>query len=391
MHCIFNACVKNACGDGYSAGNEECDDGNQVDGDGCSARCTDEVCGNSIVETSEDCDNGQQNGKPDGGCTGQCRFVDGTMAARDAGAADAGSGRVCPESGGLMASSMHTPLAVALSGPEVMGASYLWYIAGDGTGKIGAPEAANTGFICQGQPGPRTIRRITSKDGCSPVQSEVTFECTGADPGLDAGQVDSGDEAGSAADSGSADSGTQVDSSSPMDAQSPPDAASHEAGAADFTACMTCMTNSCSELPDQALTNVAPVCFQNSPDGIIQAMVQPKTTQDCTDAVHCSITAADGCLRGDRTYSPAVAVGDPTLCYCGHQDPNTCTTSGPLANAACKHQWEVASKCDSVSDAVLRNQCVSGAIADLTTGAGYAYYILGCAATTCASQCGVAP
>jgi hypothetical protein len=149
------------------------------------------------------------------------------------------------------------------------------------------------------------------------------------------------------------------------------------------------MNTSCNDLPDQGLTGLAPVCFQNDPNNTIlgTTVPQPKFTQDCTDAVRCSVTAADNCLLGNPAYNPPVAPGDPTLCYCGNQDPNTCASAGPLASSACKTQWEVASACDSITDATLRNQCVAGQIADLSHASGFAYYILGCAATTCASTC----
>ena len=50
------ACKNAKCGDGYVwAGVEECDDGNQVGGDGCSATCTVEpICGNSVCDAGED-------------------------------------------------------------------------------------------------------------------------------------------------------------------------------------------------------------------------------------------------------------------------------------------------------------------------------------------------
>ncbi len=60
-HCIFDACIRNACGDGVPAGGEECDDGDELDGDGCSARCHMEVapgCGNEVLEPGEECDDG---------------------------------------------------------------------------------------------------------------------------------------------------------------------------------------------------------------------------------------------------------------------------------------------------------------------------------------------
>ena len=62
------------CGDGNSDLGEECDDGNNIDGDNCSSTCLIEipasVCGNSVTETGEECDDGNTD---DGdGCSSAC-------------------------------------------------------------------------------------------------------------------------------------------------------------------------------------------------------------------------------------------------------------------------------------------------------------------------------
>jgi cysteine-rich repeat protein len=60
------------CGDGVKDDGEECDDGNVVAHDGCSATCTIEVpvCGNGYVEAGETCDDGNLvNGD---GCSSAC-------------------------------------------------------------------------------------------------------------------------------------------------------------------------------------------------------------------------------------------------------------------------------------------------------------------------------
>ncbi len=44
MDCHRNVCVSEICGDGIIVGDEVCDDGNQVDGDGCEARCNAASC-----------------------------------------------------------------------------------------------------------------------------------------------------------------------------------------------------------------------------------------------------------------------------------------------------------------------------------------------------------
>jgi cysteine-rich repeat protein len=63
------------CGDGLMEGAELCDDGNTVDGDGCSSNCIPEICGDAILENNgidpdEECDDGNTD---DGdGCEGDC-------------------------------------------------------------------------------------------------------------------------------------------------------------------------------------------------------------------------------------------------------------------------------------------------------------------------------
>lgn len=68
--------VNVTCGDGaINQPSEECDDGNLVNGDGCSADCKLEVppaCGNGVVEIGEECDDGNLvNGD---GCSSTCEL-----------------------------------------------------------------------------------------------------------------------------------------------------------------------------------------------------------------------------------------------------------------------------------------------------------------------------
>lgn len=65
------------CGDGFVTGTEECDDGNLVDGDGCSAVCRTAAlgfCGDGMVGQGEECDDG--NLESDDGCSDLCRLED---------------------------------------------------------------------------------------------------------------------------------------------------------------------------------------------------------------------------------------------------------------------------------------------------------------------------
>ncbi len=56
------------CGDGSvnAAAGEECDDGNNTNGDGCDLNCIVETCGNGVIQINEDCDDG--NDIPGDGC-----------------------------------------------------------------------------------------------------------------------------------------------------------------------------------------------------------------------------------------------------------------------------------------------------------------------------------
>lgn len=62
------------CGDGIIQGSEQCDDGNNVDGDGCSSSCKlESLCGNGILDPGEQCDSGMLNGKPGNACDVNCQ------------------------------------------------------------------------------------------------------------------------------------------------------------------------------------------------------------------------------------------------------------------------------------------------------------------------------
>jgi CSLREA domain-containing protein len=50
--------VELRCGDGYVDPEEECDDGNPIDGDGCDSNCRPTGCGNDVVTAGETCDDG---------------------------------------------------------------------------------------------------------------------------------------------------------------------------------------------------------------------------------------------------------------------------------------------------------------------------------------------
>jgi cysteine-rich repeat protein/parallel beta-helix repeat protein len=63
------------CGDGIQLGDEQCDDGNRENGDGCSSQCRSEstnICGDGFKSGDEQCDDG--NNIVGDGCTNNCRL-----------------------------------------------------------------------------------------------------------------------------------------------------------------------------------------------------------------------------------------------------------------------------------------------------------------------------
>lgn len=70
--------VSGECGNGVLETGEQCDDGNNADGDGCTSNCLVEgigdgtICGNGIMEIGEQCDDG--NNRSGDGCTSMCRI-----------------------------------------------------------------------------------------------------------------------------------------------------------------------------------------------------------------------------------------------------------------------------------------------------------------------------
>ena len=63
--------VAGTCGNGIVEPSEQCDDGNTVSGDGCSATCRLEACGNGVVDFGETCDDG--NTVSGDGCSSTCQ------------------------------------------------------------------------------------------------------------------------------------------------------------------------------------------------------------------------------------------------------------------------------------------------------------------------------
>src|SRR5690606_23525616 len=83
--CHGGACRPITCGDHVVDLGEACDDGNTLDGDGCSATClSDESCGNGVVDVrfGEDCDHGVC-GMSNDGCSSTCKLEIGSWRSID--------------------------------------------------------------------------------------------------------------------------------------------------------------------------------------------------------------------------------------------------------------------------------------------------------------------
>jgi cysteine-rich repeat protein len=66
------ACKMPRCGDGIEQQSEQCDDGNRVDADGCSNACLLPACGDGSVQPGEQCDDGNKDDVD--GCSNSCKL-----------------------------------------------------------------------------------------------------------------------------------------------------------------------------------------------------------------------------------------------------------------------------------------------------------------------------
>jgi len=69
-----HSCQQEGCGNSQLDPGEQCDDGNTVEGDGCSPGCTLEICGNGIKDFGEACDDG--NNISGDGCAEDCKSAE---------------------------------------------------------------------------------------------------------------------------------------------------------------------------------------------------------------------------------------------------------------------------------------------------------------------------
>jgi cysteine-rich repeat protein len=298
-HCVYDACVRNACGDGWPAEGEACDDGNERDGDGCSANCQMEVppgCGNDVLEPGEDCDDGNTS---DGDtCTSDCLTPQ--VLAPAAGAGHAGTGSAGTGEAG--------------SGEAGVGGAG----AGAGTGAAGAGEAG------------------TGEAGIG-----------------SAGVGSAGTGAAGTGEAGTGEAGT---------------------GATPDESCGPCRQMHCTSY--QGIDWVAG-CFDATSLGetartAVEVTFSPSEVQACIDAMACA-------YAHDCGYTSGAIAND---CYCGAFGSgftlDDCIASGPKGgvDAPCSAAWRAATGETSPAN-------VLGAITDITTPAGWVYFLLECEVELC--------
>lgn len=211
------------CGDGVVEGDEACDDGNVASGDGCDALCavepdyecvgspsvctpvstTDPVCGDGLVEGAEACDDG--NTVDGDGCTSACAIADGFRCIGEPSVCSPEStepacgngfvetGETCDD-GNTLAGDGCSNICVVESGYECTGEpSVCESVSTDpvcGDGVVEASETCDDG-------------NLTPGDGCSSFcDEEPGYECSGTpsvcspsttDPVCGNGSIESGE------------------------------------------------------------------------------------------------------------------------------------------------------------------------------------------------------
>lgn len=319
MHCIFNVCAKNVCGDGVILGMAEaCDDGNDRDADGCDSRCQLEVppgCGNGVREPGEACDDAES--IRNGTCTDVCTTPvcgDGIIS----------PGETCDDGNASDGDRCSRRCQII---PERCG-----------NGDRDSSEACDDGNNLDG-------------DGC---QSDCTLPVA---PMMDAGigKVDAGDiviDAGpEPVDAGKTDAGAITPDAGvdPVDAgMRPVFGTAHE-----NAACKECRELNCADYLGQL--PLLARCFENE---------DPAFVQQCVDLLECA-------YQNDCGYSTT----GTAECFCGTFDLATCQTAGKQ-DGPCIAEVYQAARASSL-------KVVVDSLGDVSTPLGTAVYFQECDNTLC--------
>jgi cysteine-rich repeat protein len=358
QHCIFDACVENACGDHVKTEDEECDDGNERDGDGCSAHCRGELppgCGNEVVEPGEECDDG--NNADGDRCTSECtdaRCGDGIVSAGE----DCDDGNQAD--GDDCTSRCRDPLSLC------------------GNRRIDGREACDDG-------------NDIGNDGCE-NDCTVTEPCGDGnmDPGeeCDDGNDESGDtcepdctlpeEEGSAGEDGESGAGEGGAGEGGAGEGGAGEGGGGEGGGAaggpDET-CDACREMWCTDYTGVEGFDVWNGCLSQAMAGddartlfsVVPTPDEMTFAQQCVDVVTCA-------YQSNCAYDAARGPAGP--CYCGSRDNTMCMSMGPAPDAPCRAQWEAAARSTAVAD-------VFAHAATLDYPAGWAFFLLECDTVFC--------
>lgn len=171
------------CGNLVTNGDEECDDGNQTDGDGCSHQCRMELCGNGVVDPNEDCDDLNTNACDD--CSPSCKTETCGNGVVDCGEeCDDGAANGTPGSNCLPGECRPGPVCsvasdepcipcgTALDCDAVAGVCGAFTCNAQGRCAETTPLACNDGNLCNG------TEICVPATGC---QSGTALDCTGTD------------------------------------------------------------------------------------------------------------------------------------------------------------------------------------------------------------------
>jgi cysteine-rich repeat protein len=371
-HCIDSRCHFNTCGDAIEAGDEQCDDGNELHGDGCTPSCRLELmqCDDDRwLAVGDDCDTGQDD-EPEAGSVDDFYREDCPRVIRTT---------IEPRT--RIPVGETAELSVRIEG---MG-DVLWMSTADGEATasselFSSPRSLNTQFTCL-EPRSYTIILMTSTPRCRyPRTKEIRFHCElpldpGTDPAdagghpPDVGLPDAGPNAGPI-DAGPPplDAGPGPDAApdaGPLDAGHQPDAQPPDAGATTrfrSAACETCVRAACVDY--SSIDFIGP-CFGGT--------LSPDFSQRCSDLFFCSHLSPDNCAYNTER--------GPVGCFCGENVSVDACQQGTV-QGNCVPEWYAAAECPPGD-----HLCVLEKFIDLTLPSGYANFLIECQNMACTVEC----
>lgn len=133
-------------------------------------------------------------------------------------------------------------------------------------------------------------------------------------------------------------------------------------------ACTQCRNAQCRNYQGSGL-DVVGGCFEKVNPALGANPADPTFLQECIDVVSCAYIK--NCSTGPNGLAQ---------CYCGSALPDACINSGPAADAACLPQVQHAARATSNADVTQR-------LSDLAYPVGWAFFLLECDRSACASAC----